>query len=138
MLIVGLCAVLFVLILNKVVDHSIIQKNGSADKSEALEVSSTYPLTDNDWSVKYRIKNNGIYFENVIPRFSFQGSDSKLSAQEDGYIAVFIDGKWKMNVHQSIFIVKKISQGKHEISLHLKRKDGTDYGINKKIFVHVR
>jgi hypothetical protein len=130
-------AVCVVLLINKFNNHHLAQKDGFAEKYESVEAAS-YPLTDRDWSVKYRVKNKGIYFENVITRFSFQGSDSKLTSNKNGYIAVFIDGKWKMNVHQSIFIVKQMPQGKHEVSLRLKKKDGTDYGLKKNIYVHVR
>ncbi|MDR7072123.1 hypothetical protein [Fictibacillus barbaricus] len=128
-------AVCAVLLINNFNNHNLLQKGGFAEKQESVEASS-YPLTDRDWSVKYHVKNKGIYFENVITRFSFQGSDSKL-ASRDGFIAVFIDGKWKMNVHQSIFIIKQMPQGKHEVSLRLKKKDGTDYGLKKNIYVHV-
>ncbi|WNB90516.1 hypothetical protein [Bacillus sp. NEB1478] len=128
------CAVYFI----KFSNNQLQQQNDSIENRETIEATASYPLSGRDWAVKYRVKKKGIYFENVISRFSFQGSDSNLPSNMDGYIAVFIDGKWKMNVHKSIFIIKQLPQGKHEVSLRLKKKDGTDYGLKKDIYVHVR
>lgn len=136
-IIIGLLAVLSVFIMKVSFDK---QSPLHADpvKNKAIEASSIYPLLEKDWSVKYHVKKQRIYFENIIPRFSFQGSVSQLPNHMDGYIAVFMNGKWIMNANQSIFILKNISKGKHEITLQLKRRDGSDYGIKKNIFVHVR
>jgi hypothetical protein len=34
--------------------------------------------------------------------------------------------------------LKNMSQGKHKITLQLKKKDGSNYGIKKNIYVHIR
>ncbi|MFG6496277.1 hypothetical protein P8610_13000 [Fictibacillus sp. UD] len=104
---------------------------------EAVAASSLYPLMDKDWDVNYHVKNQRIYIENIIPRFSFQGSLTKAPDNQDGYIAVFINNKWRMNANQSMFILNKMSPGKHKITLQLKKKDGSDYGLKKNIVVHI-
>ncbi|MED1862731.1 hypothetical protein P4V41_04640 [Fictibacillus nanhaiensis] len=104
----------------------------------ALEVSASYPLMDKDWAVNYHVKKQRIYFENIITRFSFQGGLTKTPGTKDGYIAVFVNNKWKMNANQSMFILKNMNPGKHKITLQLKKKDGSNYGLKKNIVVQVR
>ncbi|ANC76745.1 hypothetical protein ABE65_008015 [Fictibacillus phosphorivorans] len=106
--------------------------------SQVLEVSASYPLMDKDWAVNYHVKKQKIYFENIISRFSFQGGLTKAPGNKDGYIAVFVNNKWKMNANQSMFILKNMNPGKHRITLQLKKKDGSDYGLKKNIIVQVR
>jgi hypothetical protein len=113
--------------------EKILDKN-----NPAIEASSIYPLMEKEWAVNYRVKKHRLYIENIIPRFSFQENTAKVPQQMDGYIAVFINGKWTMNANKSIFILKNMSQGKHKITLQLKKKDGSDYGIKKNIYVHIR
>jgi hypothetical protein len=126
-----------VLVYSLMLDHT--PKNPVSDKEQlAIEASSVYPLMDRDWTVKYHVKKQKVYIENFIPRFSFHGSVSQLPDQQDGYIAVFVNGRWKMNAHQSIFIIKNLNRGKNEITLKLKKKNGSNYGINKRLSVHVR
>ncbi|MQR96647.1 hypothetical protein [Fictibacillus phosphorivorans] len=107
-------------------------------ESQVLEVSASYPLMDKDWAVNYHVKKQKIYFENIISRFSFQGGLTKAPGNKDGYIAVFVNNKWKMNANQSMFILKNMNPGKHRITLQLKKKDGSDYGLKKNIIVQVR
>jgi hypothetical protein len=107
-------------------------------ESQTVEVSASYPLTDKDWAVNYHVKKQRVYFENIISRFSFQGGLTKTPGNKDGYIAVFVNNKWKMNANQSMFILKNMNPGKHSITLQLKKKDGSDYGIKKNIVVQVR
>jgi len=107
-------------------------------ESKAVEVSASYPIMDKDWAVNYHVKKQHIYFENIISRFSFQGGLKKTPGNKDGYIAVFVNNKWKMNANQSMFILKNMNPGKHRITLQLKKKDGSDYGIKKNIVVQVR
>jgi hypothetical protein len=113
-------------------------KQNESNNIEAIEASSVYPLMEKDWAINYRVKKQRIYVENIIPRFSFQGNASEGMNRLEGYIAVFINGKWTMNANKSIFILKNMSQGKHKITLQLKKKDGSDYGIKKNIYVHIR
>jgi hypothetical protein len=113
-------------------------KQNESDNNKAIEASSVYPLMEKDWAINYRVKKQRIYVENIIPRFSFQGNAPEGMNRLDGYIAVFINGKWTMNANKSIFILKNMSQGKHKITLQLKKKDGSDYGIKKNIYVHIR
>jgi hypothetical protein len=113
-------------------------KQNESNNIEAIEASSVYPLMEKDWAINYRVKKQRIYVENIIPRFSFQGNASEGMNRLEGYIAVFINGKWTMNANKSIFILKNMNQGKHKITLQLKKKDGSDYGIKKKIYVHIR
>ncbi|ANX12159.1 hypothetical protein ABE41_009080 [Fictibacillus arsenicus] len=113
-------------------------KQNESDNNKAIEASSVYPLMEKDWAINYRVKKQRIYVENIIPRFSFQGNASEGMNRLDGYIAVFINGKWTMNANKSIFILKNMSQGKHKITLQLKKTDGSDYGIKKNIYVHIR
>lgn len=113
-------------------------KQNESNNIEAIEASSVYPLMEKDWAINYRVKKQRIYVENIISRFSFQGNASEGMNRLEGYIAVFINGKWTMNAHKSIFILKNINQGKHKITLQLKKKDGSDYGIKKNIYVHIR
>ncbi|KZE63339.1 hypothetical protein AWM68_15065 [Fictibacillus phosphorivorans] len=107
-------------------------------KPEAVMASSLYPLMDKDWAVNYHVKKKRIYIENIIPRFSFQGSHTKTPGNQDGYIAVFINNKWRMNANQSMFILNRMTPGKHKITLQLKKKDGSDYGLKKDIVVHIQ
>lgn len=113
-------------------------KQNESDKIQAIEASSVYPLMEKDWAINYRVKKQRIYVENIIPRFSFQENAPEGMNRLDGYIAVFINGKWTMNANKSIFILKNMSQGKHKITLQLKKKNGSDYGIKKNIYVHIR
>jgi hypothetical protein len=113
-------------------------KQNESNNIEAIEASSVYPLMEKDWAINYRVKKQRIYVENIIPRFSFQGNASEGMNRLEGYIAVFINGKWTMNANKSIFILKNMNQGKHKITLQLKKKDGSDYGIKKNIYVHIR
>lgn len=110
----------------------------SDPKPKAVEVSASYPIMDKDWAVNYHVKKQRIYFENIISRFSFQGGLTKTPGNKDGYIAVFVNNKWKMNANQSMFILKNMNPGKHKITLQLKKKDGSDYGLKKNIVVQVR
>ncbi|MBH0155758.1 hypothetical protein IHV10_05220 [Fictibacillus sp. 5RED26] len=110
----------------------------SESKPKAVEVSASYPIMDKDWAVNYHVKKQRIYFENIISRFSFQGGLTKTPGNKDGYIAVFVNNKWKMNANQSMFILKNMNPGKHKITLQLKKKDGSDYGLKKNIVVQVR
>jgi hypothetical protein len=114
------------------------EQQSQEQELKAIEASAAYSIMDKDWSVNYHVKKKRIYVENIIPKFSFQGSVNKKTNDLDGYIAVFVNGKWKMNVNQSIFILKNMNQGKHKITLQLKKKDGSDYGLNKNIYVHIR
>jgi archaellum component FlaF (FlaF/FlaG flagellin family) len=133
-----------IFILSLVLIIGIIYTNSNSEEkiqeknNRAIEASSIYPLTEDDWAVNYRVKKHRLYVENIIPRFSFQGNAGKVPKHMDGYIAVFINGKWTMNANKSIFILKDMSQGKHKITLQLKKKDGSDYGIKKNIYVHIR
>jgi hypothetical protein len=113
-------------------------KQNESNNIEAIEASSVYPLMEKDWAINYRVKKQRIYVENIIPRFSFQGNASEGMNRLEGYIAVFINGKWTMNANKSIFILKNMNQGKHKITLQLKKKDGSNYGIKKNIYVHIR
>lgn len=113
-------------------------KQNELDNIEAVEASGVYPLMEKDWAINYRVKKQRIYVENIIPRFSFQGNASEGMNRLNGYMAVFVDGKWRMNANKSIFILKNMSVGKHTITLQLKKKDGSDYGIKKNIYVHIR
>lgn len=113
-------------------------KQNESDNMQAIEASSVYPLMEKDWAINYHVKKQRIYVENIIPRFSFHGNSSGGMNQLAGYMAVFVDGKWIMNANKSIFILKNMSQGKHRITLQLKKKDGSDYGIKKNIYVHIR
>jgi hypothetical protein len=130
----SIAAIVFGLLILSIADYTNNHKMVPSRENKAIEASSSFPLMDSDWSVKYRVKKQGIYFENVITRFSFQ----QQPGQNNGYIAVFIDGKWKMNVHHSIFILKQVSAGKHKVTLQLKKKNGSDYGLKKNIVVTVR
>ncbi|MCM3717284.1 hypothetical protein [Fictibacillus phosphorivorans] len=114
------------------------EKQREFNYNEAVEASSEYPLIEKDWAVNYRVKKQNIYVENIIPGFTFQENLSEEFNRLNGYMAVFVDGKWKMNANQSIFILKNLTEGKHKITLQLKKKDGSDYGIKKHIFVNVR
>lgn len=113
-------------------------KQNEFDNNQAVEASSVYPLMEKDWAINYRVKKQHIYVENIIPRFTFQENTSEGMNRMNGYMAVFVDGKWAMNANKSIFILKNMSVGKHKITLQLKKKDGSDYGIKKNIYVHIR
>lgn len=114
------------------------KRDAQVNQSETALEASSYPLMEKDWAVNYHVKKHRIFIENIIPRFSFQGSLTKTPGNKDGYIAVFVNGKWRMNANQSMFILEKMNQGKQKITLQLKKKDGTDYGIKKNIVVHIR
>jgi hypothetical protein len=116
---------------------SSINQSKSDEHIQAIEASTVYPVLEKDWAVNYRVKKQRIYIENIIPKFSFQGNSVDGMNVQNGYIAVFINGKWTMNANSSIFILKNISHGKHKITLQLKKKDGSDYGIKKNIYVHI-
>jgi hypothetical protein len=132
------CLVLVFCLIKLSDDQLVNVPNTEYHGQQAIVTSGLSPITERDWTVKYHVKKQKIYIENFIPGFSFQGSVSRLPNHMDGYIAVFINGKWKMNAHQSIFIVRNLTRGKHELTLQLKRKDGTDYGIKKNVFVVIR
>jgi hypothetical protein len=113
-------------------------KQNELDPIEAIEASGVYPLMEKEWAINYRVKKQHIYVENIIPRFSFHENASEGVNRLNGYMAVFVDGKWTMNANKSIFILKNMSVGKHKITLQLKKKDGSNYGIKKNIYVHIR
>ncbi|MBY6036217.1 hypothetical protein KUV80_06115 [Fictibacillus nanhaiensis] len=138
LLVAGLFIVLCVSIVTTAMDSPLTKKNEHNENITAIEAASPYPLMEKDWSVNYKVKKQKIYIENIIPRFSFQGNTANFPNQLDGYIAVFMNGKWKLNANQSIFILKDVSPGKHLITLHLKKKDGSDYGMKKNIYVQVK
>jgi len=137
-ILVFLITFLAVVALNKTYEKLNSKESGEKSKVQAIEASAVYPLMDKDWAVNYRVNKQRIYIENIIPRFTFQGANSNPSKQLNGYIAVFINGKWTMNANQAMFITKKLHNGKHKITLQLKKKDGSDYGLKKNIVVRIR
>jgi hypothetical protein len=135
--IVFLVTFLAVVALNRMYEKHNTNNTENQRNIPSLEAAA-YPLMDKDWEVNYRVNKQRIYFENIIPRFTFQGAISPTPDSQNGYIAVFINGKWTMNANQSMFITKKLNKGKHNISLQLKKKDGSDYGLKKNIVIRVR
>ena len=62
--------------------------------------------------VKYQVKESNVFIECIAQQASFRDKEAK--------ILVVIDGKKKMEVRKSAFIIKGLEPGKHHIELHLK------------------
>ncbi|WP_051291178.1 hypothetical protein [Fictibacillus gelatini] len=115
---------------------SITECNQQHDMVKGQEVAIVHKQIK--WTVNYSVKGNKVYVDCFIPGFSFIGSNPNDPDYEDGHIAVKVDGKFKQNVYQSAFVLEELPKGVHVLTLELKRKNGSSYGVSKELQILIK
>ncbi|MFB4162533.1 hypothetical protein ACE1TI_01585 [Alteribacillus sp. JSM 102045] len=79
----------------------------------AVPAAKMKGIQKDDWTLQYKIKNNDLYLECVIPDFSL----AKEEKGGDGYLLVQMNGQEAAKMNQAAFIMKSLPSGKHKIEI---------------------
>ncbi|WP_026700109.1 hypothetical protein [Salibacterium aidingense] len=113
------CSILMVVVL-------FFQQTGEAvEENESLHVK-TIPVQSEtkqkmeDWTLQYKIKNQDLFVECIVPEFSL----SKKEKEGHGYLLVKMNGETAAHMGQAAFVMKNLPAGKHTIKVQPVSYDG--------------
>ncbi|SFP03621.1 hypothetical protein [Salibacterium halotolerans] len=78
-----------------------------------VPVAAEQQVEPEDWNLQYKIKQQHVYVECVLPDFPLAGKEK----EGHGFLRVKIDGKTAAKMGQAAFVLKHLPPGKHTIDI---------------------
>lgn len=115
---------------------------GHIDKPLHMQISehkfsSNIAQTKRDFQVVYKMKNNNVFIECLIPDFTFTNTKG-MKKEGEGHLQVMIDGKQTEKFSTAAFVIKGLSKGEHTLTIRIVHNDLTYYPLSKTINVVIK
>lgn len=101
-------------------------ESNSMSKTFEIKKAAAMDVPDQNFSVKTFVKEDDVYIECFLRNYRFTQAN------------IWIDGKKHSQQKTAAFILKDLSNGKHNIKLEIFNEDGKKIGITKGFEVHIQ
>jgi hypothetical protein len=86
-------------------------------------------------SVHYQTNGNSLLVECVVSGITFREMDH--SKENVGKLVIWLDGKKKQEASAAAFIMKGLSNGKHQLKLEVVNLQNQPYGLSKELEINI-
>ncbi|MFB5660696.1 hypothetical protein [Alteribacillus sp. HJP-4] len=86
---------------------------GAAGYADASENDDWNAIEEESWTLKYKVQNDKLFVECVLPSFSLQPQNKG----GDGYLAVEVNRTRAAEMNKAAFVMKGLPSEKYEISV---------------------
>ncbi|SFE41957.1 hypothetical protein [Alteribacillus iranensis] len=79
----------------------------------SVQAANMKGIKQENWSLQYKLKNQDLYVECIIPDFSL----TKEMKENGGYLLIKMNGQKTAEMHQAAFMLKNMPPGEHTMEI---------------------